>query len=233
MKKTNAVKLLNRLEQESSEWNAPVIALMAQHKAEPFRILIATVLSARTKDEVTASAVHRLFARVNDPASLAAMSAAAIARIIYPVGFYRNKAIQIKSIAQELIERFHSKVPDTLESLLEFPGVGRKTANLVLARAFRIPAICVDTHVHRISNRLGWVCTSTPEKTETALALIIPKRHWMRINTLLVAFGQTLCKPIGPKCPICPIQEYCPHYQSLKSGRKGNPKKAVKKRRPV
>jgi endonuclease-3 len=177
---------------------------------DPFRILIGCVLSLRTKDEVTYPATERLFARARSPEGMLALPARTIARLIHPVGFYRRKAEQIRGISRLLLERHAGKVPDTIETLLELPGVGRKTANLVVTLGFGKPGICVDTHVHRISNRLGWVRTRHPHETEEALRSTLPRRHWIPINEILVRHGQQICKPISPICSACPVASDCP-----------------------
>jgi len=204
------VEVLNTLEKEFPKWNAPVVSLMAKRdKRTPFQILISTIISLRTKDQITAEASERLFKIADTPEKILKLSEKEIAEAIYPAGFYRNKAKTIKEISKILVEKYNGKVPDTLEGLLSLPGVGRKTANLVLALSFNKPAICVDVHVHRISNRLGIVNTKTPEETEFALMEKVPKKYWNRINDLLVAFGQTICKPISPHCSICPVKHLC------------------------
>lgn len=208
------IRVLARLEEERPLEKAPVIALMAAQGKTPFCILIAAVLSARTRDEVTAAAAKRLFARADSPRALLGLSARRIERLIYPVGFYRDKARRIRGIAKELLERCDGRVPSRIEALLEFEGVGRKTANLVLSRAFGIPAVCVDTHVHRIANRLGYVRTRTPEQTESAIRATLPRKYWSRVNTVFVAFGQTICRPANPRCDDCPVRTDCAFFQS-------------------
>jgi endonuclease III len=177
---------------------------------DPFRILIGCVLSLRTKDEVTYPATERLFARAKNPAAMLALTAMEIARLVYPVGFYRRKAVQIRGISRMLLGRHGGAVPDTIEELLDLPGVGRKTANLVVTLGFGKPGICVDTHVHRISNRLGWVVTRHPHETEEALRTVLPRRHWIPINEILVRHGQQVCKPISPICSACTVAADCP-----------------------
>ena len=199
------LKNIEILKSEYAGWNAPVVTLIAIHSADPFRILISTILSLRTKDEVTSKASIKLFAAADTPEKTVDLTVEEIEKLIYPVGFYKRKAIQIKQICQELIEHHHSKVPDTLEDLLQFKGVGRKTANLVLSLGFDKDAICVDIHVHRISNRWGFVETAKPEETEFALMEKVPREAWKKINDLMVAFGQTICKPRGPKCELCKV----------------------------
>ncbi|MGC8496949.1 MAG: endonuclease III domain-containing protein [Thermoplasmata archaeon] len=175
---------------------------------DPFKILIATVISQRTKDSVTAQSSKKLFDRFKTVKELSEGTVDEISSLIYPAGFYREKARRIKEIAN-IIDR-SGIVPDDLDALLKLPGVGRKTANIVLSAGFNIDTIAVDTHVHRITNRLGWVHTKNPEDTETELKKIIPKEYWHRLNGTLVVFGQNVCKPVSPKCKICPVNKYCP-----------------------
>ncbi len=176
---------------------------------DPFRILIGCVISLRTKDEVTYPATERLFDRAKTPQTMVRLTPQAIGRLIYPAGFYNRKSEQIRAIAQTLIERHDGNVPDTIDELLELPGVGRKTANLVVTLGFGKPGICVDTHVHRITNRLGWVRTTTPDATERALRDILPRRQWIPINETLVRHGQAICAPISPICSACPVVRGC------------------------
>lgn len=176
---------------------------------DPFRVLIATILSARTKDETTLAATDRLFPKYPNPKSLARANVRELRKLIKPVGFYKTKADRIKQVAKILLERYRGIVPDSMEALLELPGVGRKTANCVLVYAYRKPAIPVDTHVHRISNRLGLVETKTPEETELELARKVSDKFWLDINELFVRFGQEICRPIGPKCNICLLRNVC------------------------
>ncbi|HDS44715.1 MAG TPA: endonuclease III [Methanomicrobia archaeon] len=176
---------------------------------DPYRVLISCVLSLRTKDEVTAAASKRLFARASTPEAMVQLTKAEIEALIYPVGFYHRKAEQIREISRTLIAEHDSNVPDTLDELLQLKGVGRKTANIVITMGFHKQGIAVDTHVHRISNRLGLVKTKTPEQTEFALRDILPEKHWIVFNNLLVMHGQRVCTPISPKCSICPISNYC------------------------
>jgi len=201
--------VLRILQAVSKGWNLPAVSRIGEETRDPFQILISCLLSLRTKDEVTGRASEKLFARARTPQQFLALPLAAIRKLIYPVGFYRTKAKRIHQICRHLIGRFQGKVPGTLEELLTLPGVGRKTANLVLTVGFGELGICVDTHVHRISNRLGYVRTKTPEQTEMALREKLPKRYWIRYNDLLVSFGQTLCRPISPWCSRCPVERYC------------------------
>jgi endonuclease III len=186
-----------------------VVDLIAVQTKDPFKVLVATILSARTKDETTAKAAARLFAAAPDLKDLGKLSEEKIQKLIYPVGFYKAKAGYLKKLP-EALNQFASVVPRDLDSLLKLPGVGRKTANLVLAIAFQKEAICVDTHVHRIMNIWGYVRTKTPFETEMALRRNLPKRYWLEINSILVAFGQGLCRPVRPHCDICPIDRLCP-----------------------
>lgn len=176
---------------------------------DPYRVLISCLLSLRTKDEVTAVASKRLFARASTPETMVQLTKEELEALIYPVGFYHRKAEQIREISRTLIDEHDSNVPDTLDELLKLKGVGRKTANIVITMGFHKQGIAVDTHVHRISNRLGLVKTKTPEQTEFALRDILPKKHWIVFNNLLVMHGQKICTPISPRCSICPISEYC------------------------
>lgn len=186
------------------------VTTIAQKSRDPFRVLISCLISLRTKDEVTDMASARLFAKADTPAQMLDLKEKEIADLIFPAGFYRTKAKRIREISQTLANDYHGRVPDTLDELLHLKGVGRKTANLVLTVAYGKPGICVDTHVHRISNRLGWVKTLTPEQTEMALRKILPKRYWIPINDWLVTFGQNICQPVSPWCSRCPLQEVCP-----------------------
>ncbi len=203
-------EIIKTLKREKEKWEVPVVSLMAQTGSSPFKILVATVLSLRTKDKTTAEASSRLFQVADDPYKLLKLDEEEIASLIYPVGFYRRKAKNLKEIAKILIEKYSGKVPDDLEELLKLPGVGRKTANLVITLGYGKPGICVDTHVHRISNRLGIVKTKTPEETEFALREKLPLKYWKEINELLVALGQHICHPTSPKCSQCPINHLCP-----------------------
>lgn len=202
-------KVLTILQKEYSKWNVPIVTQVAQRSKDPFRILISTLLSLRTKDEVTTQASRRLFSRACSPEEMLQLSPEEIRKLIYPVGFYKRKAENILQVCQELIDQYDSQVPNDLEKLLDLSGVGRKTANLVLTLGFGKQGICVDTHVHRISNRLGYVQTKTPVQTEMALRNKLPPEWWIPINDILVAFGQALCKPISPWCNRCAVEKYC------------------------
>ncbi len=191
------------------QFPAPLIDGANENSRTPFRILIATILSLRTKDTLTVTIAPRLFAVADTPEAMLALSEERIAELIYPVGFYRTKARSIREVCAILLERHGGEVPADMDALLALPGVGRKTANLVLAMGFGQPAICVDTHVHRIINRWGYVRTRTPEETEMALRAKLPNRHWIAINGLLVTLGQNICHPTSPRCSICPVAAYC------------------------
>jgi endonuclease III len=191
------------------KWETPVVTLMAETYESPFRVLISCILSLRTQDATTAKASHRLFAIADSPRAMVKLSAKKIAKLIYPVGFYKTKALNILAICRTIIDQYDGKVPDKIDELLKFKGVGRKTANLVVTLGYNKPGICVDTHVHRISNRWGYIRTATPEKTEIALRAKLPKRYWIEYNNLLVNFGQHLCRPISPLCSACPVKKYC------------------------
>ena len=198
-------------------WNPTAVGQVAAESRDPFRILISCLLSLRTKDEVTGEASARLFGRADTPAKMLTLREGTIARLIYPVGFYRTKAKVIRGVCRTLLEQYGGRVPDDLDELLKFKGVGRKTANLVVSIGYGNPGICVDTHVHRISNRWGYVKTRTPEETEQALRRQLPRRHWIVFNDLLVSFGQNICKPISPLCSRCPVERYCAKVGVTKS----------------
>lgn len=197
------------LKKELSLGDLPIVSHLAENVRDPFVILMSTLLSLRTKDEVTADATGRLLALAATPEAMLRVSEHKIAEAIFPVGFYRNKAKSIHHVCRDLIARFNGRVPDDLDALLSIKGVGRKTANLVITLAYGKEGICVDTHVHRISNRLGYVVTKTPDETEMALRAKLPRKYWIMYNTLLVFFGRKICKPISPLCSACPIGKYC------------------------
>lgn len=202
-------KVMSILTVEAKKWDVPVITLIALQEKNPFKVLISTIISLRTKDEVTIEASKRLYKILTKPEDAFNLSPSEIATAIYPTGFYRRKAIQIKNICERLVNEFNSIVPNDIETLLTFEGVGRKTANLVLTEGFNIPAMCVDTHVHRISNRFGYIETKSPDESEMVLREILPLKHWNRYNELFVAFGQSICRPISPHCSKCPVLNYC------------------------
>ncbi|MDR2490355.1 MAG: endonuclease III [Spirochaetaceae bacterium] len=202
--------IVKTLEVWRRELNDPSVTTIAEYYAKSaWAVLASTILSLRTKDAVTLEASKRLLAKAASPAALLKLEAEEIEKLIYPAGFYKTKAGNLLKIARILIEKYAGKVPADINTLLELPGVGRKTANLVCIEAFDMDGICVDTHVHRISNRMGWVLTKMPDDTEAALREILPRQFWKPINPLLVLFGQNVCKPIGPKCSTCPVSQYC------------------------
>lgn len=201
-----AVRILRR---EAPKWQTPVVTLIAEASDSPFKVLISCILSLRTQDSTTAQASRRLFALADSPETMLRLSAKKIEQAIFPVGFYRTKAKTILEICRNLIQNYSGRVPDEIDELLKFKGVGRKTANLVVTLGYNKPGICVDTHVHRISNRWGYIKTATPEKTEATLREKLPKRYWIEYNDLLVSFGQQLCRPISPLCSRCPVAKYC------------------------
>jgi endonuclease-3 len=201
--------IVSILRKKRDEWELPIVSEIAAHNPDPFRILVSTILSLRTKDEVTRDASKRLYALADTPETMMRLSVDEIEKAIFPVGFYHNKAANIIEICRTLVENYGGQVPDDLDELLTMRGVGRKTANLVVTIGYGKPGICVDTHVHRISNRLGYVSTSSPNETEFALREKLPEKYWIDYNDLLVTFGQNLCKPISPLCSQCPIHDHC------------------------
>jgi endonuclease III len=203
-------RVIRRLQASAPGWDTTALTLIAEQTGrDPFRILIGCLLSLRTKDETTGPAAARLFALADTPAAIAALPRRGIERAIYPVGFYRTKAAGLQRVCRELLERFDGRVPSDLDDLLTLHGVGRKTANLVVTFGFNRPGICVDTHVHRINNRFGFVVTKAPDETEQVLRGRLPRRHWIGYNDLLVAFGQNVCHPTSPRCSICPVATLC------------------------
>jgi len=217
MDDTNVSDVIHLLEKELSTWELPIVSALSEEKESPFLILISTVLSSRTKDEVTAKATEKLASMAATAEDMLQLSEGEIAQAIYPVGFYRTKARTILQICSELVDRFNSKVPDTIDQLLTLKGVGRKTANLVLTLAFNKEGLCVDTHVHRISNRLGYVRTKTPKETEFALRSKLPREYWAEYNTLMVAFGRHVCVPISPFCSRCSVAHFCKRVNVTRS----------------
>jgi len=209
MDDTKINDVIKILKKELAVGAMPIVSHLAENQRDPFIILISTLLSLRTKDEVTEVATERLFALASTPAEMLKVPLTKIAKTIYPVGFYHVKARTIHWVCRDLISRFNSKVPDDLDELLSIKGIGRKTANLVVSLAYGKEGICVDTHVHRISNRLGYVKTKTPDETEFALRAKLPHKHWIIYNTIMVAFGRKTCKPISPLCSKCPVFKYC------------------------
>ncbi len=201
--------VMTALREAAPGWSAPVVTQMASLSRDPYQVLIACLLSLRTKDETTGPAARRLFALAETPQKMLTLTKAQIEKAIYPVGFYKTKAQTVLNISRTLVEQYAGRVPDEIDELVTFKGVGRKTANLVVTQGFQKPGICVDTHVHRISNRWRYVETKTPEETERALRAKLPQPYWIEINDLLVAMGQTICHPTSPKCSLCPIEKHC------------------------
>jgi endonuclease-3 len=209
-----ALRILRR---EVRQWQEPVVGMVAKESRDPFRILIACVLSLRTKDRTTAEASHRLFALASDPVSMLALSLIKIQAAIYPVGFFRTKSKQIHAMCARILNAYEGQVPDSIDELLTLPGVGRKTANLVVTVGYGKPGICVDIHVHRISNRWGYIQTKTPEQSEQALCRKLPPKYWMTYNDLLVPFGQNICQPVSPYCSRCKLIKYCDRVGVVRS----------------
>jgi len=224
MKPAPVNTVMRRLAKAIDGLDEPAVEKIAKDQQEdPFQVLIATMLSAQTKDAVTAAASSRLFKVARTPKSMAQLTTAAIEKLIYPVSFYRNKAVHVKETCRQLMERFGGRVPGTMEALLTLPGVGRKTANLVLILAHRSPDnICVDTHVHRISNRLGWVRTRTPDQTEQALYAATHRTWWPVINLYLVTWGQNVCRPVYPRCGSCVLGDLCPRIGVTRVGKEAS-----------
>jgi endonuclease III len=204
----NEITVIRILEKEIKKFKTPIVTEFS-YTHDPYKVLISCLLSLRTKDDVTAKASYRLFKIADTPAKMIKLTEKKIQELIYPVGFYNTKAKRIIEISKTLIDDYAGKVPDEIDELLKLKGVGRKTANLVVSLGYDKPGICVDTHVHRISNRLGWVKTKNPYETEFALRKLIPLKYWSLINELFVRYGQNLCKPISPHCSICRIRKYC------------------------
>ncbi len=202
-------KVLKILKEKYSEWKPPIVTEIASKTKDPFRVLISTVLSSRTKDAVTRKASQKLFEKASTPLEIMRLSPGEIEKLIYPVGFFRTKARRLPELVRILIDKYQGKVPETLEELLKLPGVGRKTANLVLTIGFGKPGICVDTHVHRISNRFGYVRTKNPVETEFALRKKLPPEWWISYNDFLVTLGQNVCFPRNPDCEECLLNKLC------------------------
>lgn len=210
--------VIRTVKREIARWPDPVVGVVAKESGrDPFLVLISCLLSLRTKDKTTAEASARLFALASTPETMQRLDCSAVEAAIYPMGFYRTKAKHIQEICTQLLGRYHGRVPDRIEELLTLPGVGRKTANLVVTVGYKKPGICVDIHVHRISNRWGYVKTSTPDETEQALRGILPRKYWITFNDLLVPFGQNLCQPVSPFCSRCKIAVYCDRVGVTKS----------------
>ena len=209
MRKFDIHKVWPLLKRQVKGLHLPWLETMASRKRNPFMILISCLLSLRTQDRTTGEASERLYKLASTPEEMSNLSVGKIEKAIYPVGFYRVKAKTIKTLSRELLEKHNSRVPDEIDELLTLKGVGRKTANLVVTLGYDKPGICVDTHVHRITNRWGYVKTKSPEKTEFALREKLPAEYWKEINGLLVAFGQNVCKPVSPLCSQCDLNSFC------------------------
>ena len=203
------VKVLKILLKEYHKWEEPIVTQLSKKKRDPFAVLIATIISQRTKDEVTGAASKKLFKAAKTPKKMAELDVKRVEKLIYPAGFYRNKAKNIIEVSRLITDKYRGTVPDSIEELLTLKGVGRKTANLVITLGFGKPGICVDTHVHRISNRFGYVKTSSPDETEFALRKKLPQEWWILYNDLLVSLGQNICRPISPKCSLCSVEGLC------------------------
>lgn len=197
------------LGEEYKKFKTPIVTEISETERNPFKVLISTLLSLRTKDETTAKASYRLFNIADTPQKILNLQTKKLENIIYPVGFYKTKARRIKDICKILIEKYNNKVPDDIDELLTLKGVGRKTANLVVSLGYGKPGLCIDTHCHRIPNRWGWINTKTPFETEMTLRNILPQKYWKEFNDYLVAFGQNVCRPVGPRCNECKLREYC------------------------
>lgn len=205
----NIDQVIRILRQEMQDMPDPSVTLVGKRWKSPYLVLISCILSLRTKDETTLPASERLFKMADSPRAMLRLNPRDIEKAVYPVGFYKTKARNILGISRDIIEKFNGTVPDDIDTLMTMKGVGRKTANLVLTEGFGIPAMCVDTHVHRISNRFGYVSTKTPEETENALRKKLPKKYWMDYNALLVTWGQNRCRPVSPVCSLCGVRKYC------------------------
>lgn len=212
LKKIDVDQAIHCLRDEKKHWSSTSMAEIQAESKDPFRLLVATLMSARTKDDTTLLAARRLFKLAKTPKMMLTLPVSQIEKSIYPVGFYKTKSRNIKKLCRELLSNFNGKVPETVEELITLSGVGRKTANLVVTMAFAKHGICVDTHVHRISNRWKIIATKTAEESEQALYRVLPQKYWIEYNDLLVKFGQNICRPISPHCSECPILEICPQF---------------------
>ena len=210
-------KVVPSLRKAVKNFRDPSVTQIAKRSRSPFRVLVSTVISARTKDEVTGAASERLYALASTPEEISRLRITSIEKAIYPAGFYKTKARAIKGLCRMLIDEYGGTVPDEIDALVRLPGVGRKTANLVLTLGFGKPGICVDTHVHRLCNRLGAVKTKNPTETEFALREVLPKRNWIEINDLLVMYGQAVCNPVSPWCSRCGIINHCGRVGVIRS----------------
>jgi len=211
----NVEKILLKIE-EKVKGKLPFGERVEEETRDPFLVLISVILSARTKDETTEVVCNKLFKKVKNPHDLLKIPKSKLEAILKPIGFYKQKAKYLKETAKKIIKEYNCKVPDSFEELTKLPGVGRKTANLVLSLSFGKNTICVDTHVHRISNRLGFVKTKTPFETEMELKKVLPEKWWSKINTILVLYGKSICTPIRPKCDECPVKKFCKYFKENK-----------------
>jgi endonuclease-3 len=209
MKRRHIQSVMTILREERRGWPALAVTADKEGLDTPFKVLVSCIISLRTKDQVTAEASARLLARAATPEAMCRLTADTVAGLIYPAGFYRTKAARIVQISHQLAEEYGGVVPDDIDTLLGFNGVGRKTANLVVTRGFGKPGICVDVHVHRICNRWGYVATPTPDRTELVLRKVLPQQYWIEFNDLLVAFGQNHCTPVSPRCSTCRLRMFC------------------------
>ena len=209
-------KVIAILREETKFLKQPIVTKISK-KRDPFRVLISTIISLRTKDKTTEEASKRLFAIAKTPLDISKLPIDVIEKSIYPAGFYKAKANNIKNISKIIVDKYNGKVPDSIDKLLELPGVGRKTANLVVTLGYNKPGICVDTHVHRIANRLGYVNTKTPEQTEMVLREKLPQEYWIEINDLLVTYGQNVCTPVSPFCSKCRLKNICNKKDVIKN----------------
>lgn len=217
MNNFNIDEAMHLLEVAVKAWDSPAVTIISQRDGNPFKVLISCILSLRTKDTATGPASLRLFSVADTPEKMQKLDREIVEKAIYPVGFYHTKAAQIIEISRLLVEKYKGRVPDSVDELLQFKGVGRKTANLVVTLGYGRQGICVDTHVHRICNRWGYVRTATPDDTESRLREILPRKYWLRINDLLVTYGQNLCKPISPLCSCCSLRHICDRNNVLKN----------------
>lgn len=209
MTNRNLPHVFSVLKKEAAKWTVPIVTFYAEKQKDPYKVLISTMISLRTKDAVTSEATNRLWALAQTPDQMRKLPVETIAQAIYPAGFYLTKARNISQVSDIIANKYNNKVPDEIDELVKFKGVGRKTANLVVSKGFGKPAICVDTHVHRIVNRWAYVNTKTPDETETVLRRKLPLKYWLVINDLLVAYGQNLCVPISPYCSRCKFHSLC------------------------
>ena len=207
-------QVIKILKKNRGRFIVPALTEIAEEK-DPFKVLVSCILSLRTRDATTAKVSRELYKIADTPRKIASMNLKKLSAVIKPVNYYKTKAKRIKNISERLVREFDSSVPNDIDTLMKFKGVGRKTANIVVVYGFNSHGIPVDTHVHRVSNRLGWVETNTPEKTEVELRKILPRKYWIDLNDLFVQFGQNICMPRNPKCDTCPISKYCKYYKEV------------------